>query len=257
MSLKAICCTLVIGGIVTTADAQEIRSFPEDHCTYKLPDNSWKWEDPKTTKGTDGAHFIRAKSESGLLFNLRIVPRASGQENDRESAERLASTLVQDGRYANAGLRQLTFKGAPCYQLDIRTKDGKEGYARIIPANAKVYILVAVNPLGKLSPEESETIFQGFNLLDQPKPQSPTQSSTTQKPQSPTQSSDTQKAFQQDQKSTVFVYYCFGVLVLGGVVILTLYLIMRNRRVNESKRRRLHESKRRRKSRQDEDDGDE
>lgn len=150
---------------------EPVKTFPEAQCSYRLPDDNWKWGNVNAMQQflADANTVAGAFKTTGVFVAIRYKDQEKHNPPGPRSFESFEWGLLQTGncRKLRDG-RHLTFKGVPAYQMYAVAKNGQEFSIRLFHANDKIYSIFVVS-LDKLgSDEEIEPYFQGFNFTNVP-----------------------------------------------------------------------------------------
>jgi hypothetical protein len=212
-------CWLILCWIAGVAAGQETRTFPEAECSYTPPGKGWEWLDTGLMQGLGGKSVVAVQNADGLRFVVRFDYLQKGELTGSKAFEEYEMGMLKSGRLKKLGSRHGTFRGVPSYQIDLLTPGGQGASIRVLNAHDRFYELHLGNTAGPLDAEaDLEPIFQGFNFTKPPKPNPPPAS-----PESPRPAHEDVN-FRRGQEAALFVSSCVGVLFIGGVVGLIVYL---------------------------------
>jgi hypothetical protein len=166
---KALVCCLLLICPVSSAVAQNTKTYSEAQCKYTLPGPEWEWLDPQLAPQADAKCLALAKNQDGVGFTLRFQPLA-GEKPTAKSFESFETGFIKGGQMKKLDGKQISFKGISAYQIDAEMPGRIGTSIRIMYANDCFYALQVINALGPLAAAESDPVFQGFDFVNQPQP---------------------------------------------------------------------------------------
>ncbi len=159
---------LFLFAITSSAVGQEVKSFPEASCAYKLPANDWEWLDPRLASKNPGKVLAFAKSQGGQGFVLSYEPLRQGQNPNANSFQSFEAGVFEAKTAKKLAGNRINFKGIQAYQIDAEIPGGYGMSIRIMWANNNFYNLQAIYDLDRFSTKDADTIFNGFEFTGQP-----------------------------------------------------------------------------------------
>jgi hypothetical protein len=156
--------------LAPSVEAQQTRTFSEDHCKYTLPANDWEWLDPKLAPVSGMKTLAFVKNQTGVAFILRVETLKPGEKPTANSFESFEAGFIKSTNMKKLAGTKINFKGQPAYQIDAELPGGMGTSVRLFYANNRLYVLNIVNGLGSLTAADSDAIYKGFDLTGQPQP---------------------------------------------------------------------------------------
>jgi len=205
-SARIICMSLAILALqIGAADEpgnEPHKIFEKYKCSYTLPGPGWVWMD---AANVPGAIFV-ASNQAGLVAILMAQPTPLDSMAP-EFIKGLENGAVRSGESSKRGGRMLTFKGVPCYQMDLMLVKEKQTFSsRIFVTHGYAYTLQVVGDVEPVEKSpEYDAIMNGFAFTVAPPPVSP----------SPQKRANSDAYNAGRRVGQIFVYVLIGAVVIA------------------------------------------